>query len=251
LFTKYANKVGSKRKTAVKDQILSLDGGSVTIKFIASNGNGILTKNENDLSVVALITYGQFHAVMGGDLSGYNERDYKDIESSVAPLVGQVEVYKVHHHCSKYSSNSTWLETTTPKIGIISASSTKGVRDYHHPTEECLDRLHNAGVHTYWTEAGTGGRPDPEWDLIAGNIVIEVEPGRSNFTVSTQTRTDTYPLWQSASSSTTTEMNYAWSKNSAVYHYMDCSYVKNINSSNLRTGTTPPSGKSLHNGCPK
>jgi beta-lactamase superfamily II metal-dependent hydrolase len=247
----YVDKVGSKRKTAVKNQTLSLDGGTVTIKFVALNGNGISTKNENDLSVVALITYGKFHAVMGGDLSGYNERDYRDIETSVAPLVGTVEVYKVNHHCSRYSSNPVWLETTTPKVGIISASSTKGLSDYHHPTEECLDRLHNAGVKAYWTESGTGGKPDPEWDLIAGNIVIEVEPGKDNFTVSTQSRTDTFPVWKSASSSTTTETHYAWSKNSTVYHYMDCSYVKNIGSTNLRTGTKPPSDKSLHSGCPK
>src|SRR6266536_2667855 len=49
--------------------------------------------------------------VMGGDLSGFKAQDYLDIESSVAPRVGQVEVYKVNHHCSAFSTNDTWLET--------------------------------------------------------------------------------------------------------------------------------------------
>ena len=56
---------------------------------------------------------------MGGDLSGFDERHYEDIETFVADYVGRIDVHKVHHHCSEYSTNDTWLNTTRPRIGII------------------------------------------------------------------------------------------------------------------------------------
>ena len=74
------------------------------------NGNGIPTRNENDLSLVALVKFGDFEAAIGGDLSGFSASSYLDIETSVASSVGQIEVYKVHHHCSRYSTNDAWLD---------------------------------------------------------------------------------------------------------------------------------------------
>ena len=53
--------------------MITLDAGSahpVQILFIASNANGITTTDENDKSLVALVRYGHFEAVFGGDLSG-------------------------------------------------------------------------------------------------------------------------------------------------------------------------------------
>jgi L-asparaginase/Glu-tRNA(Gln) amidotransferase subunit D len=88
------------------------------------------------------IAYGTFDAEIAGDLSGFNENSSEDIETPVAPMVGQVEVYKVHHG-SRYSSNEAWLAAIQPRIGIISAGDGNGHR---HPTEESLERLHTAGV---------------------------------------------------------------------------------------------------------
>jgi hypothetical protein len=103
-----------------------------------------------------------------------------DIESSVSQKVSQVEVYKVHHHGSRYSSNKIWLSVIKPRIGIIST----GVGNtYGHPTEECLDRLHAAGVKTYWTSAGNGVAPDAGNDVIGGDIIVESAPNSSTFTV--------------------------------------------------------------------
>lgn len=254
VFDKYKNSVGKKRKTGIPGQKIILDAATsnpVTIEFVASNGNGIETTNENDLSLVAVIRFGKFDAVMGGDLSGFNKSGYKDIESSVAEKVGQVEVYKVHHHCSRYSTNEKWLSVVKPKVGIISASKDKG-RNHHHPTQECLQRLHSADVKTYWTEKGDGGEPNPQWDVVGGNIIIEVEPNSNEFKVTYNwSNTKTYLVWESPTTSTSTEFPYAWSKNSDIYHYADCKYVSNINPSNLERGSTPPSGKRLHQGCPK
>ena len=190
VFRAYVAATATKRQLATEGLAVTLDAGSatpVTIKIVALNGAGISTTNENDLSLVALVKLGDFEAEIGGDLSRFKTGSYEDIETSVAPKVGQIEAYKVHHHCSAYSTNPFWLQTIQPKIGIVSGGSGN---TYGHPTEECLERLHNAGVKTYWTEAGAGGQPEPDQDVVAGNVVVQFQPGAGTFAVSYGTKTD-------------------------------------------------------------
>ena len=247
----YADMVKDKRRTGQAGQKIVLDAGSprpVTIEIVALDGNGAQTSNENDLSLVAVVHFGRFDAVMGGDLSGFKAQDYLDIESSVAPKVGQVEVYKVNHHCSAYSTNDTWLETIKPRVGIISVGKKNR---YGHPAPDCLERLHDKGVVTYWTESGAGAQPEADRDFVAGNIVVTTD-GDTTFTVtSDHAETQTYSLWGATNGNTTTGFQYAWSVASDVYHYAQCRYVSNISPANLQQGTQPPQGKQLHSGCPK
>lgn len=258
-FKNYLIAVGTHRKKATEGMIITLDAGSaspVSIKIAALNGNGVSTTNENDLSVVAKIHFGNFDAEIGGDLSGFKTDYYEDIETSVAPKVGKIEVYKVHHHGSRYSSNQTWLQKTTPIIGIIST----GVgNDYGHPTQECLERLHAGNVLTYWTERGMGADPEPGYDTVGGNIIVEMTPGSQTFTVThSGSQVDTYYTWETrptpntvSPASAITTPQFAWSKKSKVYHYANCKYVDNISPGNLERGNTPPPDKELHKGCPK
>src|SRR5262245_47457243 len=127
-FGSYTTAVGSKRKTATDGQVISLNasGTPVRIQIIALNGNGVTTDNENDESVVSLVSFGNFRAELGGDLSGFTESGYADIETSVAPKVGQVDVQKVHHHGSVHSTNTAWLQTIVPRIGIVSSGNGNG-----------------------------------------------------------------------------------------------------------------------------
>jgi beta-lactamase superfamily II metal-dependent hydrolase len=255
VFERYLDAVGTHRKTAVPGQNITLTTGSavpVVIEFIAENGDGVVTTNENDLSLVAVVRFGDFDAVMGGDLSGYHTGNYEDIESLVAGKVGPVEVYKVNHHCSQYSTNENWVTTVHPKVAVISASKDIG-RNHGHPTADCLERLHNTGVKSYWTETGGGAAPDPLWDVVGGNIVVQVVPGSEEFTVTYDkgTRTDTFPDWNTADTGTPVNQVYGWSRKSDVYHYIDCSAVAKIKPANLEKGSAPPTGKHLHTGCPK
>jgi beta-lactamase superfamily II metal-dependent hydrolase len=241
VYQSYLNAVGAHRKTASDGTVITLDQGSpnpVTILIVALNGNGISTTNENDLSVVAVVHFDSFVAEFGGDLSGYVNGSYEDIETSVGPKVGRVDVYKVHHHCSAFSSNDTWLATTQPRIGII---STGNDNTYHHPTAECLERLHKAGVQTYWTEEGNGAPPESGFDVVAGSVTLEVTPGAHEYTVTRfNGGTQTYSTWATslpsaasttppgpaaiatsatATTPTAAPVAYAWSSKSNVYHY--------------------------------
>jgi beta-lactamase superfamily II metal-dependent hydrolase len=213
-YTNTLGKYGIRRKvvaTSGPNSHFALDAGSgneVEMRFVAVNGNGVIKPqescSENDLSVVCLLSWGGFRAIFGGDLSGRNESEYRDIETSVSTngFDKPVAVYKVHHHGSKHSSNPTWVTALDPVVGIICCGSEN---DYGHPTASTLTTLAKHHVDTYWTEAGTqvpklptagerGARrltkhyvavpPDPsQHQYLGGNIVIEVSSGADTFDV--------------------------------------------------------------------
>jgi len=276
-FQNYVAAIGTHRTSlSAPGRKITLDEGSlnpVTIQVVALNGNGITTSNENDLSLVALVTFGKFKVEIGGDLSGEPKIqhfgpttvEYKDIETSVAPNIGHVDVYKVHHHCSSFSSNDTWLTTTHPTIGIVSAGDNN---TFGHPSPDCLERLHVHGVKLYWTENGKGGEPEEGLDVVGGNIVVEVAPQAATFSVtSAGSHVDSFPVTGDGTVAnptppppvTTPTPNpphvptFAWSKSKGTkqFHFANCKYVKNISPENLERGDTPPAGRTRHKGCPQ
>jgi beta-lactamase superfamily II metal-dependent hydrolase len=192
-YTNYVNTLGNKRQTIAKDQVITLDAGAanpVHLKCVNLNGAGVYSpsgSDENAKSVVMLVSYGNFNEVIGGDLTGDGSTD---VETTVGPQVGDVEVYKVHHHGSAFSSNDNWLAATTPEVGIIQV----GNNSYGHPTADALGRLHAHGVSTYWTGIGDGAAPSPTWDTVAeGAIVVEADPGPgAAYTVSGPAFSDTW-----------------------------------------------------------
>ena len=194
-YTAYVNTLGALRQTIAKSLTITLDAGSanpVVLKCVDLNGAGVYSpsgSDENAKSVVMLVTYGNFNEVIGGDLTG-SAANGNDVETTVGPEVGDVEIYKVHHHGSTYSTNDNWLDAVTPEVGIIQVGNGNS---YGHPTSGALGRLHAHGVHTYWTETGAGVTPDPSWDQVGGTIVVQADPGPgAAYTVSGSGFTDTW-----------------------------------------------------------
>lgn len=258
-FENYTAAVGSHRKEASVGTVVTLDEGTpnpVALTVVAVDGsskNGhVDTSNENDLSLSVVVAFGAFREEIGGDLSGDNTDMYQDVETPVAKDVGPIDVYKVHHHCSSHSTNNVWLDATRPTIGVI---STGDGNSYHHPTEDCITRLHEAGLkRVYWTERGAGATPEAGVDVVAGDVRIEVAPGATSYTVNYEgAQPETYATKASAGtssatptsvpSSATTTAKYAWSQRSSLYHDANCPGVKRILSENLVQGNTPPPGK--------
>jgi len=191
MYTAYVNAVGTKRQTMAKNQVVTLDAGSanpVYIKCVDLNGAGVYSptgSDENPKSMVLLISYGNFAEVMGGDLTAS-----PNVESTVGPEVGDVEVYKVHHHGSASSTYDAWLNATTPEVAVISLGDGNS---YGHPTAAAVTRLHNHNVKTYWTETGTGATPLQGWDKVGGTIIVEANPGPgAAYTVRGNGFVDTY-----------------------------------------------------------
>lgn len=260
-FTSYVGAVGNHRKTAAVGDAVTLDKNTanpVVITVVAVGGKSahgsVLTTNENDLSLAAVVTFGSFKEEIGGDLSGDNTEMYQDVETPVAPDVGRINVYKVHHHCSSHSTNDTWLADTQPTVGIISTGDGNG---YNHPTSDCLERLHTHNVKAYWTETGNGGSPEAGFDVVGGNIIIEVAPNAPTYTVTYGgTHTDTYAIGTASGGNPVPNAGvsvpkFAWSKRSGQYHLASCRFVQNISPQNLERGNNPPAGKTLHKNCPQ
>ena len=167
-YTTYVNTLGNKRRTLVKNQVITLDSLSahpVTIKCVDLNGAGVSTTDENSLCLMLKVSYGEFDETFGGDLpySGINP------EIRVAAEIGTAEAYKVHHHGSATSSSDALIAAIAPKVAVVSCGNGN---TYGHPTASAIARLHARNVKTYWTELGAGVAPLPSWDKVSNDQVI-------------------------------------------------------------------------------
>lgn len=195
-YTAYVNTLGAKRATMTKGQAITLDAGSanpVTIKCVDLNGAGVYSvggSDENAKSLDLLVSYGNFQEEIGGDLTG-DVTLGNDVETTVGPEVGHVEIYKAHHHGSRYSNNDNWLNAIAAQVCVISCGDGNS---YNHPTVEALTRMHNHNIHTYWTETGNGTAPVAGWDKVAhGTVVVQAQAGPgAAFTITGPGISDTY-----------------------------------------------------------
>lgn len=94
--------------------------------------------DENNNSVVVLMTYSSTKVLFTGDMEFEAEEDNINRWSDV-------DVLKVGHHGSKDSTSDEFLKAITPEYAVISCSATNG---YGHPTPEVLGRLSARNVNT-------------------------------------------------------------------------------------------------------
>ena len=99
-------------------------------------GLSTYTGNFNKTAIVALLEFGDFQALLPADV-GVEE------EEKILPLLGEVEVLKVAHHGSKYSTSEEFLATIRPKLAVISVGANNR---YGHPAPEVLERLRTVGA---------------------------------------------------------------------------------------------------------
>ncbi|MGB9911592.1 MAG: ComEC/Rec2 family competence protein [Microgenomates group bacterium] len=102
--------------------------------------------NLNETSIVSLLEFGDFQALLTGDI-GIKEE--KKIISFYQFNPREIEVLKIPHHGSKYSSSEEFLKTINPKIAIISVGANNR---WGHPTAEVLERLKSLGIEVYRTD---------------------------------------------------------------------------------------------------
>ena len=106
----------------------------------ASIPDGALNEPEfNDNSVVLKLTYGEFSALLTGDMQEKNE--VRLVSENATAL--DANVLKAGHHGSRTSSSSAFLNAVTPEVVIISLGAGN---NYGHPHQEALDRLSATGT---------------------------------------------------------------------------------------------------------
>jgi len=133
-FAAYESVVSPYRQTISPGQVINLGGGA-TLQCLVAAGQvyrdcSISTSKENNLSLGFLLSYADFQLWVGGDLEAEVEELAKDV-------VGDVDVYVVHHHGSRTSSTASFLEALKPEVAVCQT----GLNPYGHPTQEVLQNL--------------------------------------------------------------------------------------------------------------
>jgi beta-lactamase superfamily II metal-dependent hydrolase len=120
----------------------------------------------NDNSVVVKLTYGEFSALLTGDMQETNEAR---LVQALGKQGLDVDVLKAGHHGSRTSNTAAFLQAVSPEVVVISDGANN---TYGHPHKEALDRIAAAGVqHVFRTD-------------LDGTIVVTSD-GSSDYTVET------------------------------------------------------------------
>ncbi len=99
----------------------------------------------NNESLVIRLKYKEFTALFTGDLPSEEEEGILSYISESE----KIDLLKIAHHGSKYSTDDKFLDYLKPELAMISVGA--GNR-YGHPHDELMERLNKYGVETYITK---------------------------------------------------------------------------------------------------
>jgi competence protein ComEC len=102
------------------------------------------TGDANEDSVVMDLTFFDDEILYTGDIGFDTENDLLN-----QSLLHPIDILKVAHHGSAYSTSTAFLTTTFPVNSVISVGADNA---YGHPNSETLTRLSNAGTTIYRTD---------------------------------------------------------------------------------------------------
>lgn len=123
---------------------LRFDKIDLDIVSMSSEVLGSLGANVNNLSIVTWLKFGEFDAILTGDIEKEvsNMLSEKlvtsDSRSKVLSDSRSIEYIKIPHHGSKNGTSASLLEVLRPKVAVISVGKNNS---YGHPHEEALKML--------------------------------------------------------------------------------------------------------------
>lgn len=97
----------------------------------------------NEGSLVLLLESASTTALFTGDIGKQTEQNLTRFG-----LVNNIDILKVAHHGSKYSSSKEFLQATSPKIAVIEV----GKNSYGHPAKQTLQQLQHYNIKTLRTD---------------------------------------------------------------------------------------------------
>ena len=188
----YLSSIGAGARRLRRGMTIDLDL-AMTVTCISAGGVVIGEENptpgvsENDMSLSLLITLGDFHYFLGGDIE-------QPTESKIAArdLVLDVDVYRASSHGSDSSSSSTFLEKLSPSLVIISNGNNAR---HQHPRSVTLRRYQalpappSVFQTNKYLRGGDGGNvadefiADVESSDRDGTILVTVDPDARDYTV--------------------------------------------------------------------
>lgn len=127
------------------------------IKFLSPNETELVDSELNNTTLTAELFSGGVKTLFTGDIGFEVERRL------IEKYDVNIDILKVAHHGSKYSSGDEFLREATPAVSVIQV----GKNTYGHPTKNVLDGLAVIGSAIY--------RNDKD-----GTVRIEADNGRLN-----------------------------------------------------------------------
>ncbi|MCP6720361.1 MAG: MBL fold metallo-hydrolase [Patescibacteria group bacterium] len=100
------------------------------------------SKELNDTSLVLELLSKESKTLFTGDIGTNVEKEL------LGTYKQNIDILKVAHHGSKYSSVASFLQAVKPKVAVIEV----GRNSYGHPTRQVLDRLQDIGASIYRTD---------------------------------------------------------------------------------------------------
>lgn len=137
--------------------------GKYNLKFFAP----LSYTDTNNTCPLIKLEFGGKSFLFTGDIEAKAEKDYIELYGNEL----DVDVLKVGHHGSKYSSCEEFLAVTTPKYAIVSSDN-----QYGHPNEETIERLNDVNANIVRTD--TAGNimfvvgNDYDLSLLTGDYIV-------------------------------------------------------------------------------
>lgn len=117
--------------TLILDKDLTLDFYNTGKEF----------NDSNDSSLVVLVNFKGKKILFTGDISS-------KIEDDLVPELGKIDILKVSHHGSEYSTSSNFIYGIRPNYSVISV----GKNSYGHPSPKVINRLEKIGSNVLRTD---------------------------------------------------------------------------------------------------
>jgi len=122
-----------------KNYLVSSETSQLTPEDSQILGVATVKQESNEVSIVMQLLFGDFQVLLPGDIGSGSENQID---------FPNVEVLKIPHHGSRYSTSAELLQESSPELAIISV----GKNSFGHPTDEVLEKLQASGIKTLRTD---------------------------------------------------------------------------------------------------
>jgi beta-lactamase superfamily II metal-dependent hydrolase len=165
--------------------------GDETQQYIPADAIKDCHYDENPFSNVLKVSYGKFSYYTGGDIPGvpsFNQPWWRDMETPIAAVVGQVSVMTLDHHGNRDSVNGAILRALQPRVIVqqnwLSAQPGEEVvwrlasKEYYPGPRDVFSTGMAAETH-----AAIGPLMDQVYRSYHGHVLVRVAPGGSTYEV--------------------------------------------------------------------
>lgn len=102
----------------------------------------------NEDSLVILLQASDFSALLMGDAGFETEQSILNEYDHLLRELGGIDLLKVGHHGSKYSTSDAFLNGINPQYAVVSV----GKNYFGHPSPDAMQRIENCGAETFRTD---------------------------------------------------------------------------------------------------